>query len=209
MPALAFIADCLTSLRVLLAGYVLTVGWTQGASGLTSAAWTLLAGWACDLLDGPLARRAGPAHPTRLADHDLTADVLLAGSVWAYLALGGFVSAWVAAAYALLAAVVLYVSRSQHWAWGIQAVPYGAIILVALRQAPLVGRCMVTWIVFVVVATWPRFPQRTLPEFLAGMSALFSGTTCAVGHRDGSDGATQATHSLADATDGSGMEKEA
>jgi len=38
---------------------------------------------------------------------------------------------------------------------------------------PLDGLLLVAWIGFVLVATWPRFSQRTLPEFLGGMREFF------------------------------------
>jgi hypothetical protein len=46
------------------------------------------------------------------------------------------------------------------------------MIWTAWRTVPTYGLLLVTWIGFVLVATWPRFPQQTLPEFLGGMRDL-------------------------------------
>ena len=92
--------------------------------------------------------------------------------VWAYLALAGFLQPWLALAYVLGAAVALWRFGSDPVAWGLQALPYVAMIWTALREVPVYGYLLVAWVVVVVVATWPRFPRQTLPRFLAGMRDL-------------------------------------
>ena len=54
--------------------------------------------------------------------------------VWAYLALTGFLSPWLACAYALIVAAALCHFGSAHLAWAVQAVPYGAMIWTAWRR---------------------------------------------------------------------------
>jgi hypothetical protein len=49
---------------------------------------------------------------------------------------------------------------------------YAAMIWTAWRTVPPYGLLLAAWIGFVLVATWPRFPQQTLPEFLGGMCDL-------------------------------------
>ena len=46
------------------------------------------------------------------------------------------------------------------------------MIWTALRLVPSHGFLLVTWIAVVLLATWPRFPQQVLPDFLNGMRAL-------------------------------------
>jgi cardiolipin synthase len=93
--------------------------------------------------------------------------------VWIYLTLAGFLSPWLAGAYLLAAAVASWRLGSAQLAWGVQAVPYGAMIWTSWRTAPVYGLLLVTYLGLVVVATWPRFPRQTVPEFLNGMRDLW------------------------------------
>ncbi|RLC92140.1 MAG: hypothetical protein DRI77_13205, partial [Chloroflexi bacterium] len=133
---------------------------------------TLLVAWITDVLDGPLARRDPRGIHTWIGDHDLEADLTVALGVWIYLALTGFISPWLAGAYVLIVAAALYRFGSAHLAWGVQALPYGAMIWTAWRVASPYGVLLVAWIGLVLAATWPRFPRQTLPEFLGGMRDL-------------------------------------
>jgi hypothetical protein len=139
---------------------------------MAAAVLTLLGAWITDVLDGPLARRDPRGIHTWIGDHDLEADLTVALGVWIYLALSGFLSPWLAGAYVLVVVAALYRFGSAHLAWGVQALPYGAMIWTAWRVVPPYGVLLVAWIGLVLVATWPRFPQHTLPEFLGGMRDL-------------------------------------
>lgn len=172
MVGIKTLADTLTSARFMLGLYLTYLGWRDGAEAVAPATLTLLVAWATDVLDGPLARRDPRGIHTWIGDHDLEADMTVALGVWIYLALAGFLSAWLAVAYGLAAAVALWHFGSAHLAWGVQALPYGAMIWTAWRTAPIFGLLLVAWIGLVVVATWPRFPQCVLPEFLDGMRDL-------------------------------------
>ena len=92
--------------------------------------------------------------------------------MWAYLALAGFLFLGLAVAYVVASATALWHFGSIHTAWGVQALPYGTMIWTAWRTVPTYGSLLAAWIGFVLVATWPRFPQQTLPEFLGGMHDL-------------------------------------
>ena len=173
MVGIKTLADTLTGARFLLGFYLVWLGLRDEAAAIAVAALTLLVAWATDVLDGPLARRDPRGIHTWIGDHDLEADMTVALGVWIYLALAGFLSAWLAVAYVLAAAVALWHFGSAHLAWGVQALPYGAMIWTAWRTAPIFGLLLVAWIGLVVVVTWPRFPRQTLPEFLAGMRDLW------------------------------------
>lgn len=173
MVGIKTLADTLTSLRFLLGPVLVWLGWQGGPKAIAPAALTLLLAWATDVLDGPLARRDPRGVHTWIGDHDLEADVTVALGVWIYLALAGFLSPWLAAAYVLAGVATLWSFGSAHLAWGVQALPYGAMIWTAWRTAPTYGLLLVVWIGLIVVATWPRFPQQTLPAFLGGMRDLF------------------------------------
>lgn len=167
------LADALTGLRFVLGLYLIWLGWQKGPEAIVPATLTLLVAWATDALDGPLARRDPRGIQTWIGDHDLEADMVVALGVWVYLALAGFLSAWLAVAYVLAAAAALWRFGSAHLAWGVQALPYGAMIWTAWRTVPAYGFLLVAWIVLVVVTTWPRFPRQTLPGFLDGMRDLW------------------------------------
>jgi len=173
MVGIKTVADTLTGVRFLLGLVLMWLGWQKGPEAITSAILTLLTAWATDVLDGPLARRDPRGIRTWIGDHDLEADMTVALGAWVYLALAGFLSPWLAVAYVLAGAAALWHSASVHLAWGLQALPYGAMIWTAWQVVPPYGLLLVAWICLVVVATWPRFPRYTLPEFLGGMRDLW------------------------------------
>ena len=172
MPKAKTVADTLTGARALLAVWILWLGIRGGDGAIGAASMTLILAWITDLLDGPIARSAPQSLHTWIGDHDLEVDLMVATSVWLYLSMSGFVQVVLAATYVAAVAVALWHFRSRHLAWGVQAIPYGGMILEALRRAPAYGVAMVVWIAGVVVITWPRFPRETVPEFLEGMRGL-------------------------------------
>ena len=172
MVGIKTLADTLTAARFLLGPYLVWLGLRRGPEAVSAAVLTLLTAWITDLLDGPLARRDPCGIHTWIGDHDLETDVTVALGVWVYLALAGFLSPWLAVAYVLAAAAALWQFSSVHLVWGVQALPYGTMIWTAWRVVPPYGVLLVAWIGLVLIATWPRFPQHVLPEFLAGMRDL-------------------------------------
>ena len=172
MFQLKAVADTLTGARFLLGLYVVWLGMSNGAEALPAAALTLLVAWISDVLDGPLARRDSRQRHTWIGDHDLEADLAVALGVWVYLALAGFVSAHLALIYGVAAAAMLWHYGSAPLAWGLQALPYAAMIWVSVQRVPPYGLLLLTFTGLVVVLTWPRFPQRVLPEFLSGIRDL-------------------------------------
>ncbi len=173
MVGIKTVADALTGLRFVLGLYLIWLGWQKGSEAIVPATLTLLVAWATDVLDGPLARRDPRRIQTWIGDHDLEADVVVALGVWVYLALAGFLSPLLAVAYVIAAGAALWRFGSAHLAWGVQALPYGAMIWTAWRTVPVYGFLLVAWVVLVVVTTWPRFPRQTLPGFLKGMRDLW------------------------------------
>ena len=172
MVGIKALADTLTSVRFLLAFYLIWLGWQKGPQAVGSAALTLLIAWVTDVLDGPLARRDPRGIRTWIGDRDLEADLMVALGVWIYLTLAGFLSLWLAGLYLLVTAVALWRLGSDQLAWGLQALPYGAMIWTSWREAPAYGLLLVAWLGLVLVATWPRFPRQTVPEFLNGVRDL-------------------------------------
>ena len=166
------LADLLTATRLLIAGLILWIGIVGGAAALGSVVTALVFGWLTDLLDGPLARRDPRALRTWLGDNDLAADVAVAFALTVYLGLSDYVPLPLALLYLLLTTLAMERTRSAELGWAVQAPPYGAILYLALRYTPLHGTLALAYIGFVLIATWPRFPRQTLPQFLEGMKAL-------------------------------------
>lgn len=169
------LADTLTSVRFLLAFYLVWLGWQKGPEAIGSAALALLVAWVTDVLDGPLARRDPRGIRTWIGDRDLEADVAVALGIWIYLTLAGFLSPWLAGLYLVIAAGMVYRSGSAQLAWGLQALPYGAMIWTSWWAEPWCGLLLVVYIGLVIVVTWPRFPRQTVPEFLDGVQNLWQG----------------------------------
>jgi cardiolipin synthase len=167
------LADTLTGVRLLLAFFLVWLGWQKGPEAIGSATLMLLAAWVTDVLDGPLARRDPRGIRTWIGDRDLEADMAIALGVWIYLTLAGFLSPWLAGVYLVVAMVVLWRFGSDQLAWAMQALPYGLMIWTSWRTAPWGGLLLVVYIGLVVVATWPRFPRQTVPEFLKGVRDLW------------------------------------
>jgi hypothetical protein len=64
---------------------------------------------------------------------------------------------------------------SKAFANAVQAVDYAGLVSVGLFDAPLFGALAVAWMVLTIAITWPRFPRRTVPEFLGGSRDLLRG----------------------------------
>jgi cardiolipin synthase len=166
------LADTLTAIRFLIAPWLVWLGVTGGQDTLPTATVALILAWATDMLDGPLARRDPSQRQTWIGNHDLQVDETVAFGVLIYLAATGFLSLPVSLGYLIVAGLLLWLFRSAHLAWGLQAPPYGKMLLVALQEAPAYGAMAVGWIALTVVATWPRFPRETVPQFIGGIRDL-------------------------------------
>ncbi len=171
--SLKLVADILTTVRFFTGLYIIRFAMFEVPESVASASLLLWFAWFTDLIDGPISRLDPRKTQTLIGKHDLTADVTVALGCWLFLIFSGFVSPLVGVGYLLLSIYLLWHFKSEHLAWGLQALPYAGMILIALIKSPTHGFLLVTWIIFVVLVTWPRFPKYTLPEFLNGMKALF------------------------------------
>ena len=167
------VADFITMIRAMLAFVFAWLGVTQGAEGLPIAAWLLITSWTSDALDGPIARRSRVQYSTWLGDHDLQVDMAVAAGLLVYMLEAGYLSLVAGALYALVWVLIFYrwdVLRSLGMLF--QAPIYTWFIFLALKEAPLYGYLLISWILAVVIITWPRFPNQVVPEFLAGVRAI-------------------------------------
>jgi phosphatidylglycerophosphate synthase len=166
------LADILTASRFGLAWVLLLLGISRDTEGLPTAVVILIIAWTTDALDGPLARKDPSHRYTWIGDHDLETDIAVSLGVLTFLVLAGYLAAWIAVSYVFICLIMLWRFRSPELAWAVQAPPYAAMIFIALRFAPIYGFAMVAYLIAVLIATWPRFPQVTLPQFLSGIQNL-------------------------------------
>jgi hypothetical protein len=166
------LADLLTAVRFCLAGFILWLGMRGGAEALPAVVVVLVLGWITDVLDGPLARRDPSGRHTWIGNRDLEVDMAMGLAVLAYLTLAHYLTLKATIGYVVVCAALWWYFRSAQLGWAVQAPPYAGMIYAALRDAPRYGLMVIGYLALVVVATWPRFPQVTVPQFLEGMRNL-------------------------------------
>ena len=170
------LADILTVSRLFLASAIIGLGFLQGAEALSVVVLLTIAAWTSDVLDGALARHSRVPRHTWIGEQDLFFDMVIGAALLVYLAAAGYVNIWLAGAYLGFSVLVF-------WRFGLtpalgklfQAPTYAWFIIVALRDAPLIGLWLFAWIVIAVIATWPRFPRETIPGFLSEASETWRG----------------------------------
>jgi hypothetical protein len=165
------LADTLTGARFLLGIDLMVLGLQRGVAAAATASLTLFVAWITDALDGPLARRDPRALRTWIGNHDLEADLMVGLGTWVYLALAGSIPLGLTVAYGAAGAAALWHFNLEPLAWGLQALPYGAMIWNAWRVVPTYGLLLVGYVILIVVATWPRFLHRS-HAFVVGMRDL-------------------------------------
>jgi len=168
------VADTLTAGRFLIALIIFWLGLRIGQPALATVTLALVLGWVSDVLDGALARRDPDHRLTWLGDNDLSVDVCVALGLLCYLTFSGYVSPAIAVSYVLMTGALIWRFRSRALAMAAQAPVYAKMLYLALRDALPYGALAVGWILFVTIATWPRFPKTVVPEFLQGMRELGS-----------------------------------
>ncbi|MGA9348375.1 MAG: hypothetical protein WBW48_06160 [Anaerolineae bacterium] len=89
----------MTDGRFLLALVIFWLGFKIGQPALPTVTLALVLGWASDLLDGALARRALNRRRTWLGDNDLGVDVCVALALLCYLTFSSYVSPAIALSY--------------------------------------------------------------------------------------------------------------
>jgi len=166
------IADTLTVGRFLIALIIFWLGLRIGQPALPTITVALVLGWASDLLDGALARRALNQRRTWVGDNDLSVDVCVALALLCYFAFSNYVSPAIALGYILVTGALIWHFRSRALAMAAQAPVYAILLYLALRDARPYGALAVGWILLTIIITWPRFPKMVVPEFIQGMREL-------------------------------------
>ena len=172
MIAMKYLADILTSSRIVITLLLIWNGWTRGAEGLFLATICLIASWASDILDGSLARLSKAHTSTWIGNHDLYFYMAAAIGLLIYLTASNFINPSYSIIY-MLGWIFIF------WRFGIlsalgklfQAPIYGWFIVIVFQNQPLLGWLVVIFLLLVVIFTWPRFPQDTVPNFITEFSA--------------------------------------
>jgi len=169
MVLLKYLADFLTCSRILISGLLAWIGWSQGAAGLQIASILLLTSWTSDILDGSLARRSRVKYSTWIGDHDLYFDISVAVGLLVFLTASNLINPSISIIN-VLCWIFLFSRFGILTALGklFQAPIYCWFIFVTFQNEPLFAWLMVISLLLAVIFTWPRFPQDTVPSFVAG-----------------------------------------
>lgn len=169
MISMKFIADILTTSRLVITIILIWIGWTRGAECLYLASICLLVSWTSDVLDGSLARLNKTHKSTWIGNHDLYFDMAVSIGLLIYLTESNFITPSISIIY-LFGWIFIF------WRFGIlsalgklfQAPIYAWFIVITFQNQPLFGWLLVILLLLVVIFTWPRFPQDTVPDFIKG-----------------------------------------
>lgn len=164
------VADLITSTRVLIAFFLVILGFIRGAAGLPLAAWLMILDWFGDMVDGRIARRSRVQYRTWIGDHDLEVDMTVSIGLLFYLLGAGYVNIWMAGGYIFLWCLYFWQQGGISHSYGMlfQAPIYGWFIWIALRDAPWAGWIIVVFFLTVLAVTWPYFPKVMVAGFFAG-----------------------------------------
>ena len=169
MTTLKIIADILTGSRFIVAMALTWLGWAQGIDGWYLATMLLIYSWTSDVLDGILARRSKTSLQTWIGRNDLYLDMLVALSLLAYMTLSTPINLSMSIIYILIW-ILIFARFGFISALGkiFQAPIYAYFILVTFQHDLLLGGFILFFLVLIVVVTWPRFPNDTVPTFISG-----------------------------------------
>lgn len=172
MTYIKLLADSLTLSRFLIGFWIGFIGLSQGRMGLPSAILWLIIAWFTDILDGFFARISKVNYQTWIGAHDLYADMTVSFGVLLYLTFSRFISVFISIIFLIITLLGLWAFPSEQLAQGFQAIPYAIMIYTAFRNLFNYGVLIITYLIFLIVITWPRFPKEKIPEFLNGMKNL-------------------------------------
>lgn len=171
MIGLKSIADILTFSRIIISAILAWLGWSQGEGGLSLVCVLMMISWTSDILDGFLARRSRIQLTTWIGDHDLFFDMAVALGLLIFMTVAGFINTSISIFYILGWTFIFWIlSILPVLGKLFQAPIYAWLVFIAFRYEPLFGCLIVIFLLIVIVITWPRFPQDTVPSFLSGFS---------------------------------------
>jgi cardiolipin synthase len=169
MKLMKYFADFLTLSRLLIAITLSWLGWNTGKDVWLVATFLMIYAWTSDVLDGALARRSKVGFPTWIGIHDLYFDMAVATGLLTFLTARGSINPSVSIIY-MLSWILIFSRFGVISSLGklFQAPIYGWFIIATFRTEPLLGGLILIFLLIMVVITWPRFPNETIPSFLTG-----------------------------------------
>jgi len=161
--------DLLTLSRGLVAAAILMLGFV-GARALEAVIVLTILGWTSDIFDGRLARKYHKP-PTWIGEREFVFDMVMVFSGLCYLVMAGFINAWLALIYVIVAAVCIVFFRSKMITMSF-ATPLVALpLIVATFKEPRAALWYLIWIVAALALDWSRF-KGVVREFLENANKL-------------------------------------
>jgi phosphatidylglycerophosphate synthase len=169
MKLMKYFADFLTGSRLLIAIILSWLGWITMNDVWQVATFLVLYAWTSDVLDGALARRSKVDFPTWIGNHDLYFDMAVATGLLIFFTARGSINSSVSIIF-MLSWILIFSRFGVISSLGklFQAPIYGWFIFATFRTEPLLGGLILIFLLIMVVMTWPRFPNDTIPSFLTG-----------------------------------------
>lgn len=169
MKPMKYFADFLTLSRIMVAIMLGGLGFLYGKDGWYVVTLLLILSWTTDLLDGYLARRSAVSFTTWIGEHDLYFDMVVALGLLIFLSSCGSIGITTCILY-ILGWLLLFSRFGIMSAFGklFQAPVYGWFIISTFFIEPLLGGLILIFLLVIIILTWPRFPQETIPSFLTG-----------------------------------------
>lgn len=165
------LADALTAMRAVLGLCIAGLGLGQRKAALPTVVVAVVVSWLSDLVDGPLARHDREARTTWVGAHDAEADLAVSLGIAAYLALSGYVAAWLAAG--LVAVILLsWTLHSHQLAWPFYALPYVILLGLALKEVPVFGWLAIAYLGTMLGLHRRRLMHGFLPQFFGAVASL-------------------------------------
>lgn len=166
-----YLADLLTLSRVSLSLSLIFLGTQSSPQILPQVVLIVLLSWFTDLIDGPIARKETDLSMTIIGAHDKEADLATSVGVTVYLVLAGHIPAAAGLVF-LIFLTRIWFWHSHQLAWPLYALPYAFLLILAFNEAPGYGRLMGTYILAVLVISWPRLNSEFLPEFFEALQSV-------------------------------------
>ncbi len=163
------IPDVLTLSSGLVAAAIFALGFV-GGSALEAVILLTIVGWTTDIFDGRLARKLD-TETTWIGRQEFVFDMAMVFAGLCYLVMAGFVPAWPAAIYVMIAAVCVVLFRSKMITMSFATPLVVLPLIVAFLKAPRAALWYSIWIALALLLDWSRF-KGVVREFLENAKNL-------------------------------------
>ncbi len=165
-PLYRYVADFLTITRFFIAGFILFLAVSTGATALRYALIALYLGWVTDCVDGSIARRSG-TEETWVSHIDLYADVSLIFAFFLFIVVTHMFP--LSNALGIIAALGLTVCiRPTRAVIKIVVSPFYALpIILSFTLGIWIGLCFVAFIITFFAIRWNHILEETKETLLS------------------------------------------